>query len=350
VHHLLRRAAEEWLFGVSLLGLIASSLVLRRIPRYTPDDFHVLFLLLGFLVIIRGLEKGHLLARLGASLGAGGRLPLRLVALTALLAPLVTNDVALLVMVPLTLAADVEGVEGVIALETVVANGASALTPFGNPQNLFIYYHFDLRAGEFVGAIFPLALAATGFAVFLAGRMKARSRALPPPPVDRGSYPYVVLLALFLPVALKLLPLWAGVAPLLYAAVRDREALRVDYFLLLTFLCFFGFTDNLLHAFSPRLKGPGEVFLYTALSSQLISNVPSTLLFADFTSNWRALLWGASVGGFGTLFGSLASLISYRLFARKNVGKWRFLAVYHLYSFAALGIGVAAFFLLRPGG
>ena len=348
MHALARRAAEEWLFGVSLLGLIASSLVLHRIPRYTSDDFHVVFLLLGFLVIIKGLEKGRLLARLGASLGAGERLPLRLVALTAFLAPLVTNDVALLVMVPLTLAADVEGVEKVIALETVVANGASALTPFGNPQNLFIYYHFGLRAREFVGAIFSLALVITGFAVLLAGRMRARSRALPPPPVERGSYAYVVLLALFLPVVLKLLPVWVGIVPLLYAAVCDREALRVDYLLLLTFLCFFGFTDNLLHAFRPQLKGPGEVFLYTSLSSQFISNVPSTLLFADFTANWRALLWGANVGGFGTLFGSLASLISYKLYLRGRSRKGRFLGVYHFYSFLALGIGVSLFFLLPP--
>ncbi len=116
MHALARRAGEEWLFWVSLVGLIASSLVLHRIPRYTSDDFHVVFLLLGFLVIIKGLEKGHLLVRLGASLGTGERLPLRLVTLTALLAPFVTNDVALLVMVPLTLAVDIEGVEKVIAL------------------------------------------------------------------------------------------------------------------------------------------------------------------------------------------------------------------------------------------
>ena len=350
MYALAKRAAEEWLFWVSLLGLVASSLVLRRIPRYTSDDFHVVFLLLGFLVIIKGLEKGHLLAQLGASLGTGERLPLRLVVLTALLAPFVTNDVALLVMVPLTLAVDIEGVEKVIALETVVANGASALTPFGNPQNLFIYYHFGLRAGEFVGTIFPLALVVTGFAVLLVGRMRASSRALLPLPVNRGSYAYVVVLVLFLAVALKFLPLWVGAVPLLYAAVWDREALRVDYLLILTFLCFFGFTDNLVHAFRPKLTGPNEVFTYTAVASQLISNVPSTLLFADFTSNWRALLWGASVGGFGTLFGSLASLISYRFYAKRYSHKWRFLAVYHLYSFAALGIGTAFFFLLRPGG
>jgi len=174
---------------------------------------------------------------------------LRLVVLTGVLSTLITNEVALTVFVPLTLALDIEGGEKVIILETIAANGASALTPFGNQQNLFIYYHFGLQAGEFVGAIIPFAL------------------------------------------------------------VRDRAALGVDYFLLFTFLWFFGFTDNLMHAPRPELQGPTSVFVYSALASQAIGNVPSTLLLADFTSNWRALLWGVSVGGFGTLLGSLASLI-----------------------------------------
>ena len=105
---LTRWAREEWLCWLSLGGLLASSLALRRVPHYTPDDFQVVFLLLGFLVIVKGLEKGHLLSRLAATLGTGGRLPLRLVLITGLLAPFITNDVALLVMVPLTLALDLE--------------------------------------------------------------------------------------------------------------------------------------------------------------------------------------------------------------------------------------------------
>jgi len=344
---LTRWAREEWLCWLSLGGLLASSLALRRVPHYTPDDFQVVFLLLGFLVIVKGLEKGHLLSRLAATLGTGGRLPLRLVLITGLLAPFITNDVARLVMVPLTLALDLEGVERVIALEAVAANGASSLTPFGNPQNLFIYHHFDLRPGEFVGAIFPLTLVSMGLAVSLALRIRARPRTLPPPPVDRGSYPYVALLALFLPVALKLLPLWVGAIPLLYALARDRGALKVDYFLLATFLCFFGFTDNLLHALRPQLGSPVQAFLYPALASQFISNVPSTLLFADFTADWRALLWGVSVGGFGTLLGSLASLIAYKLYLRGRPRPGRFLPVFHAYSLIALGLGVLAFFLLE---
>ena len=156
------------------------------------------------------------------------------------------------------------------------------------------------------------------------------------------------MLFLFILVTLKIFPLWIGFVPLAYSLARDRRALRVDYFLILTFLCFFGFTDNLVHALKPQLNNPTQVFAYTAGASQLISNVPSTLLFADFTANWRALLWGASVGGFGTLLGSLASLISYRLYTKRYPSRWRYLDVYHRYSFALFGITAALFFLLRP--
>ena len=347
---LARKAAEEWLFAASLLGLLASSLVLHRLPHYTPDDFHVAFVLFVFLVIIRGLEKSRFLTRLAVKLSAGKHLALRLVVLTGVLSTLITNDVALIVVVPLTLALDIEGVEKVIILETMAANGASALTPFGNPQNLFIYYHFGLQAGEFVGAIFPFALVSLAFATLLAGTVKARPRTLTSPAVEKDAYLYLTLFGFFLLAALKVLPLWVGVIPLLYALVRDRAALGVDYFLLFTFLCFFGFTDNLMHALRPELQGPTSVFVYSALASQLISNVPSTLLLADFTSNWRALLWGVSVGGFGTLLGSLASLISYKLYLRRRSEPRRYLAKFHVYSFAAAALGVLVYFTLRPGG
>ena len=347
---LARKVAEEWVFVASLLGLLASSLALHRLPHYTPDDFHVAFVLFVFLVIIRGLEKSHLLTWLAVKLSAEKHLALRLVFLTGALSTFVTNDVALMVVVPLTLALDIEGVEKIVILETIAANGASALTPFGNPQNLFIYYHFGLHAGEFVGAIFPFALVSLAFAMLMASTIKARPMTLTSPAVGRDAYLYLAFFTLFLLAALKLLPLWVGAIPLLYVLVRDRAALRVDYFLLFTFLCFFGFTDNLTHVLRFELQSPTSVFVYSVLASQLISNVPSTLLLADFTSNWRALLWGVSVGGFGTLLGSLASLISYKLYLRRRSEHRHYLAKFHAYSFAALALGILIYFALKPGG
>ena len=71
-----------------------------------------------------------------------------------------------------------------------------------------------------------------------------------------------------------------------------------------------------------------------------MSNVPAALIFADFTQHWRALLWGVSVGGFGTLLASLANLIAWRLYVRDGNT-----ANATGFTFAFLGMGFAAFFL-----
>jgi len=101
-----------------------------------------------------------------------------------------------------------------------------------------------------------------------------------------------------------------------------------------------------MHMLRFSLDSGGEVFLYSALGSQIISNFPSTLFFADFTNNWRALLWGVSVGGFGNLIGSLASLITYRLYKSHRQEQKKFLVKFHLYGYVAFILGCGLFFLL----
>ena len=347
--YLARRAIEEWLFSASLIGFIASSVILRRLPRYTYDDFQVLFTLAVFLVVVRGLERYGLLSRLAARLSKGKHLPLRLVILTGLLSALVTNDVAVLVVVPLTLSMDVAGMERLVVLEALAANAMSALTPFGNPQNLFIYYHYGLHIAEFMGEIFPFALVSLGLVALLAWPLNPGTRGAKPPEVKRRAYLYLALFLLFALVVLKVLPIWVGAIPLVYALIWDKKTLRIDYFLLGTLACFFGFTDNLASAIRLTLTSPNSVFLYSLATSQLISNVPSTLLLADFTQRWQPLLWGVSVGGYGSLVGSLASLIAYRLHVQRRRRQLAFLGWFHAYNFLALAVGVFLYFALGGG-
>ncbi len=94
------------------------------------------------------------------------------------------------------------------------------------------------------------------------------------------------------------------------------------------------------------LDSGAKVFLYSSPGSQIISNLPSTLFFADFTNNWRALLWGVSVGGFGNLIGSLASLITYRLYKPHRQEQKKFLVRFHLFGYVAFILGCGLFFLL----
>ena len=113
-----------------------------------------------------------------------------------------------------------------------------------------------------------------------------------------------------------------GVLPIIYAVMFDRRSLKIDYFLLITFLAFSGQLDE-----DPEVQPFG-------------SNVPNALLFADFTSNWRALLWGVSVGGYGNLIGSLANFISYRFYKVKHPNTRDFMLKFHLYGYLFFSIGI----------
>ena len=344
--------SERFLIAIGI-GLAATCFYLRRIPLYTRDDFRVVYTLLVFLVIVKGLEGKGALCKIASRFREGRYLYLKLTLLTALLSMLVTNDVALLTVVPLTLALDLSaGREAfLLVLETITANGASTLTPFGNPQNMFIYYYYHLNPWEFAKAIAPLSIVSLALVLLVAYIMGKNYRCEGGNgrgvSFDRAAYVYLLCFSLFILAVLRVLPLAVGVLPLIYAFLFDRASLSVDYLLLLTFVVFFGFTDNLIHILHISLESSTQVFLCSTLASQVISNVPSALLLADFTNNWKALLWGVSVGGFGNLIGSLASLISYRLYKAKSVNAKGYLIRFHIYGYASLFAGLLVYFLVN---
>jgi Na+/H+ antiporter NhaD/arsenite permease-like protein len=289
-------------------------------------------------------------------------LALVLVGLVFFTSMLVTNDVALLTFVPFSLMtlrlADQTALAGpVIVLETLAANLGSALTPVGNPQNLYLYTRFDLSPAAFFDAVLPLALPSA--ALLFAGVMLLGSHPVRPAVRMSETTPARPRLAVFAAVFLialltvfDLLPAWgalaAGMAPLLLFA--RTEVRRVDYTLLLTFVFFFLFIGNLvrieeIHNFMrPLLAGPREVLLSGAGLSQVLSNVPAAILLSGFTGDARSLLRGVNIGGCGTIVASLASLISYKLFIREHPASgMRYLALHTLVNlpFLLLLTGVA---------
>jgi Na+/H+ antiporter NhaD/arsenite permease-like protein len=114
---------------------------------------------------------------------------------------------------------------------------------------------------------------------------------------------------------LRICPWYSGFIALLSALLFDKNALKVDYPLLFTFLLFLGLANELKSVLAHYIEHPTHIFLLSSLLSQLISNVPSTLLLHQFTPEWEALLWGTNVGGFGTPVAALANLITYRIYA-----------------------------------
>ena len=102
-------------------------------------------------------------------------------------------------------------------------------------------------------------------------------------------------------------------------AFLDRKAfLEVDYKLLALFLALFIAVGNLTHIPGlqerPAALLAGHEFWISLLLSQVVSNVPATVMLSPYTENYTALLLGVNIGGLGTLIASMASLISFKAY------------------------------------
>lgn len=219
-----------------------------------------------------------------------------------------------------------------------------------------------MGAGEFFAVTAPLTLAslllivASVFALRLRGPLRV-APAEPAAPDRRRLLLHGALFALCLLTVFSVLDyrILLG-AVLLALLLLDRPVLRkVDYALLGTFLCFFLFSGNLsrIPAVRDLLTGLMErsAFFASLLTSQVISNVPAALLLAPFTDDARAMILGTDVGGLGTLVASLASLISYKFYARTEGARpGRYLGFFTLLNLALLVPLIALSLLLLAVG
>ncbi|NOY53916.1 MAG: hypothetical protein GXP58_09910 [Deltaproteobacteria bacterium] len=306
---------KEWLLLASGTGFLLTSIYTGHPPVPSPREMQVLFILFVLFIAVKGLQQSGIISRFARSIEKGRGVPLKLIVTTFFLSMVVTNDIALLVIVPLTLALNIDRRGLLVILEALAANAGSALTPFGNPQNLYIYWFYNLSPAEFITSIAPFSLMIL-FPVILSLtiHLQATPESTEAMHNTARSSVHGILLIIVLLSVLHILPIRASGIVVVYALLFDREALHVDYFLLFSFFFFFGLAENLKILMASEIKHAGHVFLFSALASQIMSNVPSTLLFAKFTSNWKALLWGTNVGGFGSIFGSLANMIAYKLY------------------------------------
>ncbi len=344
---------REWLLLAAAAGLVLTSVYTGRLPAVSGAEVEILVLLLALFMVVKGWEGSGFLNYLAAALERGGHPALRLVIATFLLSMFVTNDAALVVMVPLALALDIRRKDLLVILLALAANAGSALTPIGNPQNLFIYWFYGIAPGSFMAAIAPFTgvfLVLLSLAALLVPAARPATAERDRIKVDRTAYAHGILLVVVLLVVLRLLPAWFALTVVPFGLLFDRRCLRIDFTLLLTLALFFGLADNLKSLFMSEMGRQDHVFLFSALASQVMSNVPAALLFSRFTDQWPALLWGVSVGGFGSLFGSVANLIAYRLYVA-HVGMRRsvpFVIKFLAVGYAAFFIGAGLYFMVRP--
>ena len=341
VNFWLKRLIKEWIFLVSTLGVVITSIYLRRLPHYDLSDFRILFLIFSFLVVLKGVENSRILELVALRLSKERFIALKLVLLVGFLSMFLTNDISLLIIVPITLVMDIKHKDIVVIMEAISANAFSSLMPSGNPQNMFIYWFYNLNFLQFVKAIYPFTVISALVIFLITAFVKSAKDVVQTKDIDieGNSYIYIVLLLLMILVVLKVLPFWVSFAVVLYAAVFERELFLIDYFLLGIFFMFFGFTDNLQRIIHITSVPEGSVFVLSAILSQFMSNVPAALFLADFTKAWKELLWGVSVGGYGNLIGSLANLIAYRIYVthfpeKQNSFLVKFLGLGYLFFFS----------------
>jgi len=341
---------REWLVIASGVGLLLISFYTKRIPAYSINEIEMLFILFVLFVTINGLQKSGLISKIAQSIEKGRFIPLKLVIITFFLSMLVTNDIALTVIVPLTLSLNINRKDVLVILEALAANSGSALTPVGNPQNLFIYWFYGVSPDAFIKTIAPFSLMFLGLLIVSSLFVKTKNgiQENRVHKINDKAYIYGVLLVIVLLTVFHVLPVLSGVVVILFALIFDRKSLRVDYALLFSFFFFFGIADNLKLILASEITHAGHVFLLSALASQVMSNVPVALLFAKFTSNWQGLLWGVNAGGFGGLFGSLANLIAYKLYIvhKETNNAAIFTAKFLIMGYMALFVAIGLYFIL----
>ena len=317
-----------------------------------------LFCVLAVVCALKNIRFFYILAKKVVQLFRNARMSiLALVYITFIGSMLIANDMALLTFLPLGyFVLTTTGKEKYMAftfiMQNIAANLGGMLTPFGNPQNLYLYTKFHIPTLEFMGVMAPpfvlsVVLITLCCAVFVRPeplRVEDEPVRLPP----ARTLLYLGLFLLSIVIVFRVIPYWIGLIVIpAVLLIADRKALKmVDYPLLFTFVFFFIFAGNMARIGVVRsvlsMLLDKSTLLFSVLSCQFISNVPSAILLSQFTANYRDLLVGVNIGGTGTLIASLASLITFREYTKHDPGR----SGYYVRLFSAFNFG---FLILLTG-
>ncbi len=332
---------ETVLLAAWVLALISAFFVTPSGAYLDYIDFRSLGILWSLMVIMQGLKQNGVFSLVGMRLLAKTRKVWQLSAVLIFLcffcSMFITNDVALITFVPFAVmmlqsCKKEELMIPVIVLQTVAANLGSMLTPIGNPQNLYLFGVSQMGVGEFVRFMLPYTILSGVLLIvcicFLKGKSDPVDAAISEKELltnERGRvekacvYTGLFVLSLFVVGRVLDYRYMVGIVLVVVFFMEKKTILHVDYSLLFTFVGFFIFTGNMgkiqtVSNFLQQVIQGREVAL-GVLISQCISNVPATLLLSGFTEEYKKLLLGVNIGGLGTLIASMASLISYKIFA-----------------------------------
>ncbi len=344
---ILRFIKKNIVFFVAMAAALITSFFVPVDKEYISYfDFRTLaclFLTLLVVCALRNIKFFTIVARKLVLLSGNLRgLFIMLIVITFVGSMLIANDMALITFLPLgyfalSVSKEEKYMAYLFVLQNISANLGGMLTPFGNPQNLYLYSYFSIPTLEFTRIMLPPFVLAIALLMVCTLFVKPKKLSIKEEFGEslnrKRTAVYMALFALSLLIVFRVVPyIWGLVLISALMLFLDREAfLMVDYALLGTFFFFFIFAGNMarieaVNSFVSSLLEKDTLLVSTA-SCQFISNVPSAILLSRFTSDFEALLLGVNIGGTGTLIASLASLITFSEFRLlyPNDGKKYFL-------------------------
>ena len=357
---------KDIMLAVAVLAAIISCFITAPSrATFQAIDWKTLATLFMLLLILDGFKSENLflpVIRLTGGMHSQLLLSLFLVFGVFFSSMFVTNDVSLIIFVPLTILLFRGGGKEryllpVLVLENTAAIRGSLLTPFGSPQNLFLFSQSGIAVGDFLRMMLPLwvgsAVLLVGFIAFIYRRNLRESFAISrsvsgtwEPKRRTQRIVYLALFCLCIATIVSRTRLWPAVLAIVTITllIFDRRVFqRVDYALIGTFFCFFLFSSSVaandgIASFLSRAVA-GHEYVWSIALSQLISNVPGAIVLWPFTAALKPLIYGLDTAGLVTVIGSLASVICLRIYAKEYPGHGgKFLAVFELYSLAFFAI------------
>lgn len=355
---------REPVLSVAVILAIITSFI--SIPKIEYINFKVLILLFNLMIIIAAFKELKVLDYIATSLlskcNTYRAISIMLTMFTFFASMVVTNDVALLTFVPLALIickkSNISSLK-IIILQTLAANLGSSLTPMGNPQNLYIYSKYNITPLNFLKITSPLVLLSIFLLIFLTLINKNSKLNFELEKIQITNKKNTVIMSILLLIVLFSVfgiinyYITFAIVVLTILITNKKLFINVDYTLLLTFIAFFIFTGNIsninsvVRFMSKILSSKGSTYFSSILCSQVISNVPATMLLSSFTGYYKELLLGVNIGGLGTLIASLASVISYKLYTDQNEGSsLNYIKSFTIYNLLGLLVIIPIMYLL----
>ena len=367
IEHLLQFIRKNIVMMVALTAAAITSVIVpvdkEYLGYFDVKTLTCLFCVLAVVCALKNINFFYILAKKIVQCFKNTRMSiLALVYITFIGSMLIANDMALLTFLPLgyfvlSTTGKTKYMAFTFIMQNIAANLGGMLTPFGNPQNLYLYSRFNIPNLEFMAIMAPPFIVAVALITVVCLFVKKEPLEIADEKVKldpKKTVLYLALFALSIAIVFRGIPYWIGLVIIpVVLFFADKKALQmVDYPLLLTFVFFFIFSGNMARIelvrefFSALLEK--STLLFSVLSCQFISNVPSAILLSQFTGNYQDLLVGVNIGGAGTIIASLASLITFREYVNHNPHKaGHYMKLFSIFNFGFLGILTAFMLVLK---